>query len=256
MPKQSSLAQHYETIGSRYDRQYKKLFGKNREKTVQIIAQMIMKLSSSPKKIVDIGGGTGTTIELLKDLIGPQHTFILVEPYRSMYDQAMLKKNKPDLLIPVSAQEFVQNSQYINSIDVIIAQEMIAHVENPKTFFENVHRVLKKNGCMIIITRPLEVEFPFGTHGKKVWRESYSMDPSKISTTLRGIGFRVKEELYSFPIKIDKSIWKEMIGEKPYFSMYASFSPQQKEMELREVEEMEDILEFSDKLMFIFAEKT
>lgn len=257
--KNSRLSEHYREVSNRYDKLYEKLFGSNREKVAKHLSKIIMKslvlTSDSSKTIADIGGGTGKTIDLLKRFIGTQHKFILVEPNKSMSDQAMLLKNKPDLLIPSSAQHFVRQPSITNTIDVIIAQEMIHHVSNPQAFFEGAYNALKKHGCMIIVTRPLEIEFPFSTYAKKAWKESYSITPDEIPQALKKIGFHVREEVHSFPIKIDKASWIEMVISESLFSISTSFTPQQKQQELAEMEALDELLHFNDNQIFIIAEK-
>ena len=83
----TELVNHYKSIVDRYDRQYQQLFGQ-RTQVIQHIIQYTECDKKTGLTISDIGGGTGAALEQLKDTLGSNNTYILVEPYAEMIDQA------------------------------------------------------------------------------------------------------------------------------------------------------------------------
>lgn len=58
---------------------------------------------------------------------------------------------------------------YDEKFDVVLAQEVIEHLENPWKFFRDLHSALKDNGCLIITTPNVaswhsKIKFLFGNH--------------------------------------------------------------------------------------------
>ena len=253
-PRPKKLKQHYHEIGSSYDRLYHTLFGGSRQEVTEFIAGKLKK-SAEKKTIVDIGGGTGETIERLKKITGSSDTFILVEPYSSMSAQALNRQGKPNLILNASAEEFVSQTTYWNGVDLLICQEMIHLVPDLKVFFQGAYQVLKKEGAIVIITRTTEIEFPFGKHGKKIWKELYPISPQEMPTLLEEQGFRVEVERRAFPLQIPKALWLEIVGSHPLFSMYASFTEQQKREDYTEIQSKDEVLHFNDHQIFIVGWK-
>lgn len=244
---------HYQEVGKRYDRLYEMLFGKHKLFIVNYLIKNFLGRAGG-KKIADVGGGTGELIEQLKEHTPPKNTYILVDPYASMLDQAKLRKNKPDEIIQSKAEDFINRSEFINSLDLIICKEMIHHVSHLSSFFEGVKKILKKGGHLFILTRPLAVEFPFGKNGQRAWKESYPVPPQNIPLLLKEKGFSVKEETQAFPIQIDKASWLEMIGDEPLFSHIKAMSNAERLQDLKEEQERpEKVLIFNDLQLYITA---
>lgn len=130
----SNLFKHYTDVVDRYDRQYQKLFGPHRTHVVHYIIDQVIGSQKSGLTICDIGGGTGSTLEMLKAALDQNNTYIIVEPSGEMLALAKLRKQPPDLLIQASAEEFVRRHDFDNAIDIMLCQEMIHHV-NPLALF-------------------------------------------------------------------------------------------------------------------------
>jgi hypothetical protein len=71
-------------------------------------------------------------------------------------------------------------------------------------------------------------------------------------------GFKVSLNLKSFPIRVVKDQWLQMIGPSPLFSNISSLSTEQRDEDVIEIstlyKELEE-LSFADHQLFIVAEK-
>lgn len=250
------VAKHYDAVGQRYDRLYQKVFGTNKKAVVRWLSDLAIGRRAGPLVIADIGGGTGQTIEELRALQPPDRRYILVEPFAKMADVAMKRKGRPDLFLHETAEVFAANSAYTGKIDVLICQEVIHHVKHLQDFFLGCASLLKPQGCIAIITRPTEVEFPFGTHTKRHWKASYAVPPEAMPAMMEKAGLAVHVEHPAFPVEVDKATWLECVGKEPLFSTFSLLSPEEHQQDLNELQKLPNHLQFNDKMIFILGKKS
>lgn len=251
-----NISEHYNEVGARYDRLYQLLFGGHEEAVARLIAKKLFEGKNMNQVVVDLGGGTGMMIELLKGMVADAHTFILVEPAATMLRQAVSRKAQPNQVIQATAQEFVADKDWQGKADALVCKEMIHHITDLDVFFEGCYRTLKSEGKILILTRPEEIEFPLGANGKKLWKSSYAVSPQEMPHRLEKAGFEVKVETHSFPIVIDKHSWLEIIGESYLFSSSAFMTDHERAADVQEVQAMPEILRFNDRLLFIMGKKS
>lgn len=240
---------------SSYDNIYVRLFDPNRHKAAELVSKV---LNGAPKgPVVDIGGGTGDTIARLKKMEQEKH-YILVEPCPMMAGRAKV----PDKVILATADHFgAKYQEYENQVGFVLCQEMIHFVEDPSQFFKNIYRKLKRGGSLMVITRPLEVQFPFGAHGQEAWRRCYRMSPHLMSKALYQVGFTVEQTFHSFPVTLPLNDWLAMVGEgkrHPLFSNMVSLSESQKLQEFEEIRALyrgRQEISFLDEQIFLVASK-
>jgi ubiquinone/menaquinone biosynthesis C-methylase UbiE len=101
-------------------------------------------------KILDVGCGAGSKTKMLKKIF-PGFTFLGCDVSKKAINYA--NKNSSGIKF------FVANAQKLpigtNSIDVVIAQSVLDHLESPEKGMSEVYRVLKKGGTFLF-TDPLE----------------------------------------------------------------------------------------------------
>ncbi len=242
-------------FGQHYDHTYHEIFGPTRQAVTRIIAERI--LHKNTALMVDIGGGTGDTIERLKNITS-QTQFILLEPFQSMIEQAMRRKEKPDFVLKMDAETFASANPLNQKLDAVLCQEAIHHVKNLSAFFSGIFGNLKIGGRILIITRPLMTEMPFGDHGKKSWIGPDAEKPDKIASLLQKAGFQVTTAIHSFPIAIAKTRWLEIIGRGSIFSNIWRLTEAEIDEDQHQIAKENahtEQLHFNDNQLFILGEK-
>ncbi|MGL4760805.1 MAG: class I SAM-dependent methyltransferase [Sarcina sp.] len=97
----------------------------------------------SNKRIVDIGGGTGTLASKLIDLGA---NVVIVDPEENMTSIAKEKNNKVHILNEYSNKVSLEDS----SIDIIIMRDVFHHIMSKKETLEECKRLLRKDGKILI----------------------------------------------------------------------------------------------------------
>ncbi len=277
---------HYEVHAGLYDSFYEQLFGPNRGMVAEHLFDIINGLDAVKHKkehvLADIGGGTGDTISRLKELFKKHNPFsvadpvgslhaILVEPFAPMMEKAKSKTYQPNAMIQQNADEFAADRasnerMSIAGIDVVLCQEMIHHVKDLPAFFRGIYEKLHPGGAFVIVTRPSVTEFPFGPHGHRSWKDSYSIPPEALKPILESEGFTVASHIQPFGIEISDKTWLKMYGAEggtPVFSNLADpdehhggLTPGQREADITELRtKLPAVVRFNDNQMFIVATK-
>ena len=101
--------------------------------------KIIKKFAKMKGKILDVGCHDGT---LHNDLIKEYSE-------HNVWGLDIILKKETDRLFEGSAEQMPFNN---NFFDIIIAGELIEHLEKPKKFIKECKRVLKSNGIVIITT--------------------------------------------------------------------------------------------------------
>lgn len=184
----------YDLAAEVYDRKEKYLdsFEKNK---------LIAKLGDvSGKKILDAGAGTGRIALKLANL-GANVTALDVS--REML-RVLKNKTKKSIETVVGDAENMPFAD--ESFDIVVAAFLIVHFNNPKYFFQEVYRVLKPGGVLIVSNinqrKPPEVE----TRTEKIVIESYYHRPESIRQELEDLAFSVDEEIVE-----ENGVWVNQI---------------------------------------------
>lgn len=131
------------------------LVNKNR---FYLITKYFFKYIKKNHSVLDIGVYPGTTIKLLKELSDKENLKVNFEGLGLGLDK-FFKKIMHDF--GVKLYEFdlekINNKSKINLIskkkyDIILLTDVIEHISNPHTLLEEIHRILKMKGKLIITT--------------------------------------------------------------------------------------------------------
>ena len=102
------------------------------------------------KKVLDIGCGVGTiSLYLAKqgaNIVGIDISRKAIDSCRKSA-RALKLKDKAQFICST-----IEQIKFTQKFDVIICSEVIEHVPKDKTFLKRIHKVLKKNGLLILST--------------------------------------------------------------------------------------------------------
>ncbi len=161
----------------------KKIFLKNNKSLIKIIK------SIKYKKLCDVGCGPGFLLSSIKNkkLFGIENNQSAINKasqYAKIYKIDLNKKFK-----------------IMDKFDVVVCYHVIEHLKNPITFLNNLKKIIKKNGYLIIGTPDFDSAMARRYKNKyrllhdKTHISLFSLD--SISRLLRDSGFKIK--LIDFP---------------------------------------------------------
>lgn len=152
------------------------------------------------KKVLDVGAGTGRlSVELYKK--GGMVTALDIS--EKMLNE-LNKKNKNIATIAADAENMPFNE---NSFDIVCAAFLIVHLKNPIVFFDEVYRVLKNDGLMIVTNINQKDPPKVKTDEGDIIVESYYHRPEKIIDMIKSLAFNVEKEIFVR----EKGVWINQI---------------------------------------------
>ena len=107
------------------------------------LIEIYLKKFKKPKKHLDIGAGSGILTTIMKS---KQIESLGIEP--STYLKSFAKKNKRNVK-SIQLKKLKNNNQKFDFITLI---DVIEHVTNPGLIIEYCHKLLEKNGNILIVT--------------------------------------------------------------------------------------------------------
>jgi 2-polyprenyl-3-methyl-5-hydroxy-6-metoxy-1,4-benzoquinol methylase len=163
------------------------------KKRIRKIISLIKKLNKNGKKLLDIGSGDGEWLN-----IATKEKLICwgIEPSFPLYQQLKAKKIGKRLF-NLTFEEFAKKFSQ-EKFDFIILNHVIEHVRNPKQWFYQIEKILKKNGVVYIETPNLQShlfhyerkDYTFLTPPAHLWifsSSSFETMTKKSSLTIRKI---------------------------------------------------------------------
>jgi len=113
------------------------------------IVDFLNKLLKSKKKIkvADFGCSNGDLLYLLQR-INNRNLFFGID----ISDEIILRNKKKNNDIIFSCQDLLNTNFEENFFDLIISSMVIEHIKNDKEMIEEIHRVLNKDGILVIIS--------------------------------------------------------------------------------------------------------
>jgi SAM-dependent methyltransferase len=257
----NTIHNHYENVLDAYKNEI--FFTKTKEykKDVQSYIIDLLNLQrdaddnsndSSNLLVVDLGGGMGDFSLDLKKQLHSRYSFLCVDPSTELINEA--KRNGIDSVI-ANAMEF---SLLDYKYDLIFLKEMIHHIpiDSLTAVFQNIHRQLNPNGSLLIVTRPVETDFPFFNKVKEIWKTT--QPPSSVFTSsLIESNFNTTVYEREYKVAMSKVHWYDFIRNKSFseFSLCSDNELEEGILELEEKYKDANTLHFKDKLIFIVAQK-
>lgn len=191
---------HYNTISSNYE-SHDPTIGKR-------LRKIRSHVDFSHKKVLDVAGGTGYIGQQIIEMGG---TYIDVDISTGMLSLAKgkLSLRRGDYLLLLGDVHKIPLRS--NQVDVALISEALEHVENPKMVLNEVYRVLKPNGTVIItnpnpfwapiqlIAEVVKFKSPEGPHKYIYHKELMRM--------IERAGFSIRTIDIDF-MPSDKSLWR------------------------------------------------
>lgn len=262
-----STAKHYESHSPEsYEDAYFYSPGLYMEHLVNLVSKS-MKLDSidRARHLIDLGGGTGNFAkELTKKNLNLNIT--VVEPY--LEETSSLVPDERVAFVKEPAEAFLRQpgpgDGWRKGIDQILCKELVHHFDGDirSSLFRGMHDNLapsRDRPSLLIITRPLEVDYPLWDEARRVWRENQPGSDSIMDDLGRAGFVDVEERMEPFGCKISLRKWQGMVRRR-FWSTFSKFSDEELEDGCRAIEserppDQNGEVHFEDRLLFITARK-
>jgi 2-polyprenyl-3-methyl-5-hydroxy-6-metoxy-1,4-benzoquinol methylase len=238
---------HYEDIAEKFNKVWK--FSADYKIWATERIGFYLKLNNNDI-FVDIGGGTGTFTNMITKQFTPNKAYC-VEPEKSMCN--ISKEYSNIETICSDAFYFINNLKY--NYSKMLFKEVIHHIDNRITLWNDIYNTIEANGRILIYTRPQKIKFPLFQKAKDAF---YKNQPpyDLMVNELKNVGFIVEVSTESFTFELSKEEWYKMLKAK-FMSDLSIFTD--KEI-IEGIEELENqyntntyIME--DEIIFITAYK-
>jgi ubiquinone/menaquinone biosynthesis C-methylase UbiE len=237
---------HYNNIAEKFDDLWQFTPSYENWMVAQIIEQIEL---SQTDRLLDFGAGTGRfTLSLYEQ--AKLLCATAVDPDADMCKQAAEK-------IPLNvtqANDVTLFSHWKND-NVVLLKEVIHHLNNRPSFWQNLYQTLPKNGRVLIVTRPQETQLALFDAAKK--RFAQHQPPVDLLTAeLKEAGFSCTTVLRVFPCRIIKKRWYTMLRSR-FMSDLCTFNDDDIESGINELDDCfaGDFIDMQDNLLFIKAVK-
>lgn len=127
----------FDKVFNHYDN-FIKLFNLNKMDEIKAVLDL-----DGNETIVDIGGGTG---KLGNHLSEDCHTIYILDESEKMLSKVMEKEK-----IVTVVGDALDTPFHSNSIDIVIVSDMLHHVKKQQKLIEEIYRILKKDGKILIM---------------------------------------------------------------------------------------------------------
>jgi ubiquinone/menaquinone biosynthesis C-methylase UbiE len=184
----------YDLAAATYDKKEKYLNSFEKQKVLPLFGEL------QGKSVLDVGAGTG---RLAVDLIKKGALVTAFDVSEEML-KVLKTKNKKIETVVGDAENLPFPD---NHFDFAVAAFLIVHLKDPTRFFDEVYRVLKPNG-KLIVTNINQKEAPeVETKQGIIKIDSYYHRPEKIREILESLAFGIEKEI----IVEEKGVWVNQI---------------------------------------------
>ncbi len=115
------------------------------------IDYMIGSLSLKNKCVIDLGSGLGGPAKHLATAYDAHVTGIEVDPDLVKKSKKLIEKWRLNDRISIIESSFARLPFNDNSVDIIFSKEVIVHIINKQELFQELYRILKPGGTIIIM---------------------------------------------------------------------------------------------------------
>ena len=262
--KSTALDKHYEKAVKAYDSP--DLFFRDPSYESWIMGKLQNHFNFSSKKrygtpninlFVDLGCGNGRFTNSFVDLLARASvdvSCIGVDPSSELLNVAVQQ--------PRITQTICMNAAKFSSLEIsysnLLMKEMVHHLPDSDmiTVFRGLHRQLQTLGNVVIITRPVETEYPFFERIKQIWRTTQPPH-DHVVTAMEAAGFDVHVDVGTFPVLVSKAAWLSFIRNKTW-SEFSMCSNEEMDNGLQDLEAtFRDFseLKFDETVIFVVGKK-
>jgi len=212
-------------------------------------------LYSLPIRIVDLGCGNGFFINKFASHINNIEACIGVDPYMEWLNVASRQSNITKTIC-ISASDFSKIPPQEMNYSHLLMKEMIHHVDNSilPNVFSGIYEQLNNNGRIVIITRPVEINYPFFESIHHFWKLTQT-PYENVVLCMKEVGFDVSVEIATLPVTLKKQDFLSFIKNKTW-SVFSMCSEQEMNDGLSILDkELESSITFDETLIFILGHK-
>ena len=212
-------------------------------------------LYSLPIRIVDLGCGNGFFVNKFVSHITRIQECIGVDPYIEWLNVASKQCNITKTMC-INANDFSRISPQEMNYSHLLMKEMIHHLDNSilSNVFSGIYQQLNNNGRVVIISRPVQTNYPFFESIHHFWKLTQT-PYENVVLSMKEAGFDVSVEITTLPVTLQKREWLSFIKNKTW-SVFSMCSDQEMNDGLSMLDtELEDSITFNEKLIFIVGNK-
>ena len=158
--------------------EYKKELKKHTKKFIKILK--IIKKFKKTGKLLDVGGGFGLFSKLARE--NSKFHVEIIEPYLETY----YVNNKNIKSHRLKLENFIKNTE--RRYDVIVLLDVLEHFENPDEVIENVKKILKDKGLIVISLPNYKSIMAYLSKGWAWWMvedHKYHFSPNSITQLMK-----------------------------------------------------------------------
>jgi hypothetical protein len=156
----------------------------------------------------------------------------------------------------INANDFSRISPEEMNYSHLLMKEMIHHIDISilSNVFSGIYQQLNKDGRVVIISRPVETNYPFFERIHHFWKLTQT-PYENVVLSMKESGFDVSIEITTLPVTLEKAEWLSFIKNKTW-SVFSMCSEQEMIDGLSILDaELEDNISFNEKLIFIVGHK-
>lgn len=242
------LGRHYKSLAERYNDflYYSPEF--IRALTSKMIEMLELRETDT---FVDLGCGTAMySLDIIQQ-VPLKEKIIAVDPYPEML--AQIPKDVPVRKVELDALSFARQP---GAYDKVLIKEAIHHVPEREELFDCLYKRLNKDGILLLVHVPPEVEYPLFQKALERCKEWHA-DPDELSEQLKNAGFRLERDSLRYPHTIAKEKYFQMVR-SCYMSVLTSMDESDIEEGLMEMEQeyrKHEVLRFIDHFDYLKAVK-
>lgn len=212
-------------------------------------------------RMVDLGCGTGvTSARILASLKQRNETrpisVLCVDPHSvALINREALCRAFPGAVVETLSMSSGSFARLNGTFSHVLLKEVVHHCVDHQDEFRGIYSQLEPGGKMVIVTRPVEVDYPFFPRLKEIWRSSQA-PISLFEEAVRVAGFAHQETSeHVFQFTVTKPAIIDWIQSRCW-SEFSKLTPTEMAAGLDQLKHTySNYITFNDRLLFLTATK-
>lgn len=250
---QDTVQQHYEQVAESYREAF--FYENASDYQHWLVQQVIEALDLQPSRwLCSIGCGNGDFAAALAATAKLKNPVWAVDPSKEMLEGT--KRHSALLSVVADGVGFAHQS-YV--YDCCLLKEVVHHLPHADLIplYSGIQRQLVRDGRVLTVTRPQEVDYPFFHAALQSWKKVQA--PWQLYVEAQEhVGLTVEVQHRVYPVRLRKQQWLEMLANR-FWSHLSEFTDEELASGVQEVAKKfrdQDVLEFEDRLVFLVGSLT
>ena len=212
-------------------------------------------------RLVDLGCGTGVASARILASLKQRNeirpiSVLCVDPNSvKLINRESLRRAFPCAVVETLSMSSGTFARLNGTFSHILLKEVVHHCVDHLDEFRGIHSQLEPGGKMVIVTRPVEIDYPFFPRLKEIWRSSQA-PISLFEEAVRVAGFahqETSEHVFQFTVTKQEIIdWIQ----SRCWSEFSKLTPTEMAAGLDHLEHSySNLITFNDRLLFLTATK-